>query len=60
MKNYDVKSSALELTIKSRITVQGKRLAYLVPNMFNKKSMIQNRVKQNELRQDFSCLFVII
>lgn len=36
MKNYDVKSSTLELTTKSRITVQGKRLAYLVPNMFNK------------------------
>jgi len=36
MKNYDVKSSAQDLTIKSRITVQGKRLAYLVPNMFNK------------------------
>lgn len=36
MKNYDVKSSTLELTTKSRINVQGKRLAYLVPNMFNK------------------------
>ncbi len=36
MKNYDVKSSALDLTIKSKITVEGKRLAYLVPNMFNK------------------------
>jgi len=36
MKNYDVKSSAIDLPINSRITVQGKRLAYLVPNMFNK------------------------
>lgn len=36
MKNYDVKSSVLDLTTKSKITIQGKRLAYLVPNMFNK------------------------
>ena len=36
MKNYDVKSSTLDLTTKSKITVEGKRLAYLVPNMFNK------------------------
>jgi hypothetical protein len=36
MKNYDVKSSTIDLTTKSRINVQGKRLAYLVPNMFNK------------------------
>lgn len=36
MKNYDVKSSTIDLTTKSRTNVQGKRLAYLVPNMFNK------------------------
>ncbi len=36
MKNYDVKASAIDLATKSKITVEGKRLAYLVPNMFNK------------------------
>lgn len=36
MKNYDVKSSKLDLITKSEITVTGKRLAYLVSNMFNK------------------------
>lgn len=36
MKNYDVKSSTIDLNTKSKINVQGKRLAYLVPNMFNK------------------------
>jgi hypothetical protein len=36
MKNYDVKASAIDLIIKSKITIESKRLAYLVPNMFNK------------------------
>lgn len=36
MKNYDVKASAIDLATKSKITIEGKRLAYLVPNMFNK------------------------
>lgn len=36
MKNYDVKSSVMDLGKISKITITGKRLAYLVPNMFNK------------------------
>ena len=36
MKNYDIKLLAMDLSNVSDIRVSGKRLAFLVPNMFNK------------------------
>lgn len=36
MKNYEIKNATADLSLNQKIVVSGKRLAYLVPNMFNK------------------------
>lgn len=38
MKNYDIKSATAELSTTQKIVVNAKRIAFLVPNMFNKLS----------------------
>lgn len=36
MKNYEIKSAVAELSLKQKVAVGGKRIAYLVPNMYNR------------------------
>lgn len=53
MKNYDIKSATAELSLKQKIVVSGKRLAFLVPNMFNRIGKgFSGKIKQFKVHKE--------